>query len=271
MNLSERIAEHLASNPGLTDKELSLIFNKNVAHVNQCCRILESKGYIIRKHNPDKMNGICNYLTGIDIPNVTLPEDNVKMYMPVTIENIEAVDRAVYESANYGKENLIIHDVLNAYPANTDLNTVAMKVAVIDLTNSTNISRYKSKISLYDIAEMIVSIPNFDERVASGDPKLVNIIANTGRINLFSFASKYCTYHNTEIYDNDDYSIFDGVVRNTLPHYIKGLKLSEIDKWRLNYDYKSYNDCIGDFLDSCNIHIKLRRRKFDHFLWYENR
>jgi hypothetical protein len=193
-------------------------------------------------------------------------------YLPITEENIEKQHRLVEASSNYGKEGLIIHDVLNAFPLHNDLNIIAMKIAVIDVTNSTHLSQYKSTLSLYDLAKVVLEIPNFDKRLANGDPELVNIIArNIGAINMFSFASKYCTYHNVEVYRRDDYSIFDGIVKNTLPHYIQGLTVNKIDKWRVNFDYKSFNECVGKLLDEKKIHIPFRRRKFDHFLWYANR
>lgn len=66
---------------------------------------------------------------------------------------------------------------------------------------------------------------------------------------MFSFASKYCTYHNVEIYERDDYSIFDGIVRKTLPQYIKGISSNKIDSWRTSYNYEEFNNCIGEFLD----------------------
>lgn len=193
-------------------------------------------------------------------------------YLPLTEENIEKQHKFVGASSNYGKEGLIIHDVLNAFPLHNDLNTIAMKIAVIDVTNSTHLSQYKSRLSLYDLAKVILEIPNFDDRLAKGDPELVNIIArNIGAVNMFSFASKYCTYHNVEVYGRDDYSIFDGIVKNTLPHYIQGLTTNKIDTWRRSFDYETFNLCVGKLLDENNIHIPFRRRKLDHFLWYANR
>ncbi|WP_352407160.1 hypothetical protein [Acetoanaerobium noterae] len=193
-------------------------------------------------------------------------------YLPLTEENMEKQHKFVGASSNYGKEGLIIHDVLNAFPLHNDLNTIAMKIAVIDVTNSTHLSQYKSRLSLYDLAKVILEIPNFDDRLAKGDPELVNIIArNIGAVNMFSFASKYCTYHNVEVYGRDDYSIFDGIVKNTLPHYIQGLTTNKIDTWRRSFDYEAFNECVGKLLDENNIHIPFRRRKLDHFLWYANR
>ena len=195
-----------------------------------------------------------------------------KIYLPITAENIEEQHRLVEESANYGKEGLIIREVLNAYPKHDDLNTIAMKIAVIDVTNSTHLSQYKSQLSLYDLAKVILDIPAFDVRLAAGDPELVNIIAkNVGAINMFSFASKYCTYHNVEVYHRDDYSIFDGIVKESLPNYVDGLSKHKLDVWRSEYNYVAFNECIGGLLDEYNIHIPFRRRKFDHFLWYANR
>ncbi len=202
----------------------------------------------------------------------TKKSSSKKIYLPITAENIEEQHRLVEESANYGKEGLIIREVLNAYPKHDDLNTIAMKIAVIDVTNSTHLSQYKSQLSLYDLAKVILDIPAFDVRLAAGDPELVNIIAkNVGAINMFSFASKYCTYHNVEVYHRDDYSIFDGIVKESLPNYVDGLSKHKLDVWRSEYNYVAFNECIGGLLEEYNIHIPFRRRKFDHFLWYSNR
>lgn len=79
-------------------------------------------------------------------------------FLPITEENIEEQHKFVGASSNYGKEGLIIHDVLNAFPFHNDLNTIAMKIALIDVTNSTHLSLYKSKLSLYDLAKLILEI-----------------------------------------------------------------------------------------------------------------
>lgn len=196
----------------------------------------------------------------------------MKEYLEINNKNIETINKKVLDSFNYGKESKIIHDVLIKFPLNNDINVIAMKIAVIDITNSTHLSQYKSKISLYDLAEIIYSIKDFDNRVKNGDPELVNIIAkNNGAVNLFSFASKYCTYHNVEIYNNDHYSIFDSVVKKILPIYEDDINENKLNKWRKSYDYKSFNDYIGKVLDKYNITISNKRRKFDHFMWYPNR
>lgn len=192
--------------------------------------------------------------------------------MEINDENLELIETQVKNTFNYGREMQIIHEILNKFPNNNDLSEIAIKITIIDMTNSTHLSQYKSKISLYDLANFILNIPNFDKRVALGDPTLVNEIAkNTGKINLFSFASKYCTYHNTEIYHRDDYSIYDGIVVKMLPLYQKEVTKYKLNIWRRNYDYESFNKCVGDLLEKYKITIPNKRRKFDYFLWYPNR
>lgn len=161
---------------------------------------------------------------------------------------------------------------MKAYPKNDNVALVAMKIALIDITNSTHISQHKQKVSIADLAEIIVGIKDVDERIAKGDPEVVNEIARTnGEINLFSFASKYCCYHNHNLYERDDYAILDTVLMNTLPQYFDDIRKSDIENWRRNIDYKSYNDYITKKLDELGITTKDRRRKFDHFVWYLNR
>lgn len=195
-----------------------------------------------------------------------------KDYLSLSEENIEYVHQQVLATPDYGSNFTLIHDVLKRFPQNMDRELVAMKVALIDLTNSTHISTHIKKISLSELVDLILSIRDFDVRVSQGDPLLVNELAESnGKINLFSFASKYCTYHNVEVYEQDDYSIFDSVVKDALPYYIPKLTRSAIGEWRATCNYVAFNNCIGQLLDHNNIQIPFRRRKFDHFLWYSNR
>ena len=191
---------------------------------------------------------------------------------PLTEENIEYVHQQVLATSDYGSNFALIHDILKRFPQNVDRELVAMKVALIDLTNSTHISTHIKKISLSEIVDLILNIRDFDIRVSQGDPLLVGQLAKSnGKINLFSFASKYCTYHNVEVYGHDNYSIFDSIVKDTLPYYIPKLTKSAIEEWRATCNYVAFNDCIEELLNQKKIYIPFRRRKFDHFLWYSNR
>lgn len=107
---------------------------------------------------------------------------------------------------------------------------------------------------------------------------MVEEIARTAKekhgVNLFSFASKYCCYHNVHVYGRDDYSIFDEVAKKHLPEYCDDkdkITKNKIETWRNKIDYTSFNTLIGKVLDHNKITITNRRRAFDHYLWYNNR
>ena len=190
----------------------------------------------------------------------------------ITNEAMEEAETLVQGTDNYGPENELITRCLRKFPKNSDPDIVAMKVGLIDITNSTHLSQHKSKISMVELANIIASIPDIDERIAAGDPEVVNEIARSnGKINLFSFASKYCCYHNRNLYGRDDYSILDTVLKEYLPRYFDDITKGQIQKWQDSFNYKAYNDYITKKLDECGITVNHRKRKFDHFVWYKNR
>ena len=190
----------------------------------------------------------------------------------ITNEAMEEAETLVQGTDNYGPENELITRCLRKFPKNSDPDIVAMKVGLIDITNSTHLSQHKSKISMVELANIIAAIPYIDERIADGDPEVVNEIARSnGKINLFSFASKYCCYHNRNLYGRDDYSILDTVLKEYLPRYFDDITKGQIQKWQDGFNYKAYNDYITKKLDECGITVNHRKRKFDHFVWYKNR
>ena len=181
----------------------------------------------------------------------------------------------VLSDDKYGKEYRLIEDVLKKYPNNKTIEDVACKIAVIDFTNSTNLRLYKNKINLYTLAEIITNI-NFDAKVAEGDvslvSKIIEGIIQECHVKLYSFVSKYCCYHNTFLYNRDDYSIYDSVVKKHLPEY--ATEKLPASKWRRNFNYETFNQYIGDLLDEYGITAATepqRRRLFDHYVWYKNR
>ena len=190
----------------------------------------------------------------------------------ITNDSIEYVEALVQNTENYGPENELITRCLIKFPANADPDLVAMKVGLIDITNSTHLSQHKSRISMVELAEIIAAIPNIDARIEAGDPEVVNEIARSNnKINLFSFATKYCCYHNRNLYGRDDYSILDTDLKENLPRYFDDITRNQIQKWQNGFQYKEYNEYITRKLDELDITIENRKRKFDHFIWYSNR
>ena len=58
---------------------------------------------------------------------------------------LASAEAKVTSDLKYGKELTLIDTFFNKHPQNVDLNIVAAKVALINITNSTHLSRYKSK------------------------------------------------------------------------------------------------------------------------------
>ena len=216
-------------------------------------------------------------LSGADIvipEKVTQPKKGVRDISgdEITNETIEEAGKIVAETDNYGPEMEMITRCLHKFPDNTDPYVVAMKVGLIDITNSTHLSQHKSKISMVELSSIIASIPDIDARIKAGDPEVVNLIARSnGKINLFSFASKYCCYHNRNLYERDDYSILDTVLKDYLPRYFGDVTRNQIQRWQDSFNYKAYNDYITRKLDELGITVEFRKRKFDLFVWYKNR
>jgi len=265
----------LLKNKPMTQGELAFSIygdNKHMPNIYSALMSLVKDGYVVRTgRNPSFYS-----LTGLEfsLPAKTKKSKKDRSLIDVIITNelIEDAHRKVKLTDNYGKEDDLITDAFRRFPNNTDLTIVAMKIGLIDITNSTNISRYKSKISVVELADCIVKIKDIDKRIKDGDPEVVNEIARcNGKINLFSFASKYCCYHNKNVYEKDDYSILDTILRDYLPRYFDDVTSRQIEKWQKSFDYKKYNDYITTKLDELGITLDYKKRKFDHFVWYTNR
>lgn len=273
MTYKEKIIK-LLSEGSMTQSELAknIVGDKHASSIYPAISKLMELGIIERTKESPFYYSLSNNknLSSNKIKEIKSNENHIDL--KITNEIIEEVHLQVINSDSYGKENELITDCFKRFPNNEDITIVAMKIGLIDITNSTHVSQHKSLISAVELAESIVNIKNIDERIAKGDPEVVNEIARSnGKINLFSFATKYCCYHNVNLYNRDDYSILDTVVKESLPLYFDDISKSQIQKWQDNFEYKKYNDFINKKLDELGINIDFRKRKFDHYIWYKNK
>lgn len=276
MSQKEMIVNLLKENESMTQGDLAAAIYGDKNHSSNIYASLTGlvkKGIVLRTGSSPSYYS----LTGV---KVIRPENSVrgpKKYRDVSDdvisnETMEEIELLVHNTENYGPENELITRCLRKFPENTDPDIVAMKIGLIDITNSTHLSQHKSKISMVELADIISSIPDIDARIAIGDPEIVNKIAKSnGKVNLFSFASKYCCYHNRNLYERDDYSILDTVLKEYLPRYFDDITRGQIQKWQDSFNYQAYNDYISKKLDEYGITVSYRKRKFDHFVWYKNR
>ena len=276
MSRKETIVDLLRKNGVMTQGDLAESIYGDKGHspnIYSALTGLVNSGVVVRTGSQPSYYS----LSGTDI---VLPENNAQPKKGIrdisgdiiTNESIEEASRIVAQTDNYGREMEMITRCLCKFPNNTDPDVVAMKIGLIDITNSTPLSQHKSKISMVELSKIIASIPDADARIKDGDPEVVNLIARSnGKINLFSFASKYCCYHNRNLYEHDDYSILDTVLKEYLPRYFGDVTKNQIQRWQDSFNYKAYNDYITSKLDELGITVEFRRRKFDLFVWYKNR
>lgn len=196
-----------------------------------------------------------------------------------TIADIIREHKIVLGDRKYSNDIGLIEKIIRAHPLNDDIFWIAIKISMIDVINSTQLSKQRAWLSLYDIAEIILNL-KIDGCIKAGNPEVVSRIARECKrrygVNLFSFASKYCVYHNIFAYGKDDFSIFDNIVSKNLYKYSTAknpLKVTQPDRWRNKIDYKAFNDYIGALLDEKGIYksVKGRRRMFDHFVWHRHK
>ena len=91
-----------------------------------------------------------------------------------------------------------------------------------------------------------------------------------------SFASKFCHYMCFHLFsgkpEQDNYPIFDSVMRDTLPLYREyyGLKKIKISN---TMDYAKYRQAIDEVLDAAEKACgqRISRNGFDHLVWYTNK
>ena len=197
------------------------------------------------------------------------------MPRPITEADLKQAQETI--SAKNKADIELLKEIIVARPTNSgaDITDIAIKIAAVDITNSTHLSVQRNRVSLRELAEIIQDIPNIDSRLQKGDPTVVDDIARGTQgedddgFNSFSFATKFCCYHNRFVYGKDDYSIFDNNVAWHLPDYCNdGTTRYMIGTWRAGINYKAFNDCIGKVIHSNGLeNVPNVRALLDAFLW----
>jgi hypothetical protein len=155
----------------------------------------------------------------------------------------------------YGPMEWLLGELFHQFPSNIKLEQIALKTKVLNTLYSTQIR------AVNVVAKHILDL-SIDADLALGNPKVVDRIAKV-RIgdkvrNNFSFASKYCSWHN-----EDAFPIYDSRVEACLIHYSKQDGFARIPE---HYEYCQYVDIVKAFqtyyaLTSCSF------KQLDKLLW----
>lgn len=186
------------------------------------------------------------YKREIEVP--TPSKDEVLKYLQ-SWDNLE----------NYTlQENALNKLFLTTYPNNVDINDILIKVASLNDFYSTNI------LSPFKMAKHILEL-NIDSRLSTGDLSLVNDIATLevrpGKIvQMYSFASKYCSHHYPDIYP-----IYDSYVEYILKYF----KSKDAFSTFKNSDLKNFSEfkkVIIQFQEYYKIE-EFSVKNIDRYLW----
>jgi hypothetical protein len=141
---------------------------------------------------------------------------------------------------------------------NVEPSHVLLKVVALNKLYSTNI------INVEAVARHIVD-KEIDDHLSNGSPEIVDLIANvtigTQQRNNFSFATKYCSWHNPTAY-----AIWDGNVDECLWHYRNQDHFAKFKRKDISSSYDSFLKVIADFRSHYNL-TSVSLRDLDKFLW----
>ena len=155
-----------------------------------------------------------------------------------------------------------------------DKTAITDLIRMIDLENSTNIWRYKTKRPyITNMVDYIIGKNNnFWDRLEKGEPKLVDDLKSASKATTEgpkSLASKICKYFSELFYKKDNYYINDTVVRHVLPYYLNyyGFDLSK--KTKSYFEHLSYVD-LYSYMKKIKekVNNSLTKSNIDHIMWY---
>lgn len=160
----------------------------------------------------------------------------------------------------YSYADEILENIFKKDKENINLETIYQKVVLLNSLYSTNI------FSPFDMVLHIKKIKDFKNRIDRGDPLLVSEIANITikdkNKNFYSFATKYCFWHNEKMYP-----IYDKFGSKTLKAFSNN---NVCDFNCLGIDlrnYEEYRNVINNFCEAFNLPNEVKYRKIDKYLW----
>jgi hypothetical protein len=173
----------------------------------------------------------------------------------------EYIDKFNKDERYFPADQAIIN-LFESFPENKKLEDILLKISVINDLYSTNI------LGTFIMAKHIQKL-QIDQGLKVGDPHLVNEIALghgikskrfNKEINFYSFATKYCNWHN-----RDNYAIYDSFVEKVLIAYQRKDSFSIFKKSDLK-NFVKFKSIIFDFMNFYGL-SRQNLKGIDKFLW----
>ena len=177
---------------------------------------------------------------------------------------------------SYRIQEELLQYLVKEYPNHSNKAAVDTKVKLLNIFYSTGIQATNK------MCENILSIKNIDKRLSAGDKSLVPEIANLSLINKtrynYSFATKYCAYHQPA-----KFPIYDSIVANTfISFFEKGLlpkykystrKSTEKETYTKTEfaakikEYDFFVDVYDYFMNLYDLKEDFTYREVDTYIW----
>lgn len=206
--------------------------------------LANTKYQVLKK--ADYLNNKTVRITDVLLPTPSKQEVEEYLTRWDKLENYTLQERAL---------NKLFHELC---PKNTEMSDILIKISTLNDFYSTNI------FSVYPVAKHIKNIKDIDARLAIGDVTLVDEIKlikiNDKERKLYSFATKYCSHHNS-----DAYPIYDKYVRNILIYFRNKDRFYEFKTDDL-LEYSKYKDIIINFRKFYNLE-NYGLKSIDRYLW----
>ncbi len=175
---------------------------------------------------------------------------------------IESYIKKFNNDERYYPADQAITNLFNAFPNNIELEDILLKISVLNDLYSTNI------LGTFAMAKHIKKL-QIDDALRKGDPYVVNRIAighnirvskTNKELNFYSFATKYCNWHNLE-----NYAIYDSFVEKILLAYKRADKFTNFTKLDLK-EFPIFKRVIQDFIGFYGLNGH-NLKEIDKFLW----
>lgn len=161
------------------------------------------------------------------------------------------------ELPSYSDQEKALNKLFKEFSKNDNIENILIKCSSLNDFYSTNI------FDVHTVAQHILSL-NIDDRLVRGDRSLVDDIAHVkvnGKDHFFySFATKYCSHHQPELY-----AIYDNYVEKVLLTMKERERFAEFNRDDLK-DYRQYMDVIEAFQQTFGL-TQYNIKKLDQYLW----
>ncbi|MBR2588671.1 MAG: hypothetical protein IKD77_05675 [Bacilli bacterium] len=225
----------------------------------------------------------------IDVDEVLKFEINENDLPKLVEKNVKLIDFIINNDSNYRSDNeennaLSTLNLVKQYKRNPSKDNLEKIIKAIDKQNSTHLSVSGNNTGdnkgIEKTVEYIydkIGLNELNERIKNGDTSLVDEIAINAVNNryIISFASKFCTYMSRYMFNDDKFSIYDGIMARILPYYyfmyVDNKKRVVINnKIMKKKGYEWYSSLIKQVIKQTKVkeNYQISRKDLDHLLWY---